>query len=66
MPKNAIFWFFGQNFPKSAKKRRKCGAENGVFKVIRDSSENQFGQPKKKVDKLFEFFLKVRPQSRKS
>ena len=32
-----------------------------IFIVVWESSENQVGQPPKKVDKLFKFFLKIRP-----
>ena len=32
-----------------------------VYIVLWESSENQFGRPKKKVDKIFEIFSKIRP-----
>ena len=41
-------------------RRRKFG-QNSVFLVLKESSENQFGRPKKKVLKFFENFLKIRP-----
>ena len=62
--------FFGLNFPKSAffwlvflkfcLRRRKFG-HNRNKTVPRESSKNQFGRSKKKVDKIFENFLKIRP-----
>ena len=66
--------FFGQNFPKSAKKttfwpvsflklclRRKKNGQTREFLVLWESSKNKFGRPKKKVDKIFKLFLKFRP-----
>ena len=35
--------------------------QNRVFLVLWESSENQFGRPKKKVDKIFENFWKSPP-----
>ena len=52
VPKNCLFW--PVFFPKFA-----CGAENWVFIVIRESSENQFVPPEKKVDKFSKFFVKI-------
>ena len=66
--------FFGQNFPKSAEKslflsvffskfclrRRKIWPNQGLL-VLWESSENQFGRPKKRSTK----FLKYPPPSRK-
>ena len=65
--------FFGQNFPKKPKnvyflpvfskfclRRRKSG-RNSVFLVLWQSSENQFGRPKKKGRQNFRFFLKNPP-----
>ena len=57
--------FFGQKFLKSALKRiffsKVCMrpitfGQNRVFIVIWKSSENQFGRPKEKVDKIFKMF----------
>ena len=57
MFKNAQIDLFFQKFA--------CGAEHlakhGVFLLLYESSENQFGRPKKKVIKIFENFLKIRP-----
>ena len=54
VPKNAFFGLFFQIFA--------CGAKNfaktGTKPCIRESSKNQFGRPKKKVDKIFEIFWK--------
>ena len=72
--------FFGQNVLKSAQKCRfwpvfqnfACSArkfdQNRVFLMLWESSENHFGRPKKKVDKIFKNFLKSAPPppSRKS
>ena len=70
--------FFGQIFPKSAKKRlfglffekfclrRRNFDQNRDFLALWESSKNQFGRPKKKVDKISERFFKIRPPSEKN
>ena len=69
--------FFGQNFPKSEKSAQKrllglflqnfaCGAknfgQNRAFLLLSESSQNQFGRPKKRRQN-FEIY---QPPSRKS
>ena len=46
--KNAFFWLV---FSKTCKRRRKS-SHNGVFIVIWENSENQFGRPKKRSKKI--------------
>ena len=41
--------------------RRRKFCQNRGKTVLWESSKNQFGRPKKKVVKFFEFFLKIRP-----
>ena len=52
VPKNSFFSKFCwcRNF-----------GQNRVFLVLWENSENQFGRPRKKVEKIFESFLKIRP-----
>ena len=50
VPKNSFFGLFFKNLPAEQKIW-----SNGVFIVIWESSENQFGRPKKMVDKIFNF-----------
>ena len=65
--------FFGQNFPKMPQNAffylfffrilpapQKFG-QNKAFVMLCESLENHFGRPKKKIDNIFEIFLKVRP-----
>ena len=40
--------------------RRRNFGQSGVFVVLWESSENEFGRPKNKVDKILEI-LKIRP-----
>ena len=63
--------FFGQNFPKMPKNaflacfflkiclRLKKFGRSRVFVVLSESSENQFGRPKKKISKIFKTFFKI-------
>ena len=70
-PKSAIFLStFFKKCPKTAFLtvfseiclRRRKFSQNGGKKVLWESSKNQFGRPKKKkVVKIFDFFLKIRP-----
>ena len=50
-------FFFRPIFLKTCLRQRKF-CQNVVFIVIRESSENQFGLPKKNVGKIFDFFQK--------
>ena len=54
VPKNAVFELF--LFSKIWLRRKKFG-QIRVFKLAGESSENQFGRPKNKVDKIFNFFF---------
>ena len=51
LPKNAIFGLFFKILPAAQK-----NWSNRFFILIRESSENQFGRPEKKVKKNFEIF----------
>ena len=53
----AAFWLF---FSKICLRRRKFSQSRGKT-VLWESSKNQFGRPKKKVVKILEIFLKIRP-----
>ena len=61
--------FEGECAPKKRDApRQNCAkklGQNGVFILIWESSENQFGRPITKVDKIYNFFF-VNPPSRKS
>ena len=59
-PESALIrLFWPVFFSKTCLRRIKFG-QNGAFIVIWESSENQFGRPKK-IDKIFENFSKIRP-----
>ena len=63
--------YFSQRFSKEPKNaflacyfKLVWGAKNlakTVFLALQESSENQFGRPKKRSTKLSIFFLKIRP-----
>ena len=56
LPKNA----FSTVFSKNCLRRKKFSQSRGKT-MLWESSKNQFGRPKKKVVKIFENFLKIRP-----
>ena len=58
--KNCPKTVFLNCFSKFCLRRRKFD-QNIVFLMLEESSESQFGRPKKKVVKIFEIFLKIRP-----
>ena len=58
VPKNAFFDCFFSS--KICLRRRKFCQSRGKT-VFWESSKNQFGRPKKKAVKIFDFFLKIRP-----
>ena len=71
-PKNAILWS-----KKCTKMALTCflkllipaqipACQKRVFSVFRKRSENQLGRPRKKVDKFFENFLKIRSSLEKT
>ena len=64
MPKNVFFGLFFKILPAAHKNLPQQGL--WVFLVLCESSENQFGRPKKKVDKIFKKFLKIRPPPREN
>ena len=58
VPKNAFLAFFKICL------RRRTFYQIKVFIVVWESSEKQFGRPKKKVDKIFKFFSENPPPTR--
>ena len=62
VPKNCFFDCF---FFKICLRRRKFSQNRGKT-MLWESSKNQFGRPKKKVVKIFDFFLKIRPPPREN
>ena len=64
---NPIFWstfskksLFWPVFSKFCLRCRESD-QNRVFFVLWQGSESQFSRPRKKFDKIFEFFLKIHP-----
>ena len=60
VPKNSFFGLFFQSFVFGAENFVKIGKKT----MLLESSKNQFGRPKKRVDKIFENFLESRSHPR--
>ena len=56
VPKNAFCGLFFKNLP--------AAGQIWVFVVVSESSQNQFGRPKKKVDNIFKKMLTIPPPPR--
>ena len=65
VPKNASFRHFASaKKRKCLKTRRRKFGQVSVFIAVWESSEIQFSQSKKKVDKIFRFFFENPPPPR--